>query len=220
MPQFPLLKVSYTGRKSAYQVLAALLGWGMGVLICTEKPKLHESPSEAHLLPPSHSGSQGPRCHFPPMCLLGNLVPGARSGPATVAFRVGGGCGAWPAFASPPILGKAAGGALRDDCESAHRNVEDALFRLTSGRTCWGPGAVGLTSPCGCTAATCALIRAASLELEPLRSLQAQPPGTPLCTQSLNGADNSGLRMNHREAIPCSPSLPCISVILSVVQRR
>lgn len=40
--------------------------------------------------------------------------------------------------------------------------------RLTSGRTCWGPGAVGLTSPCGCTAATCALIRAASLELEPV----------------------------------------------------
>lgn len=63
--------------------------------------------------------------------------------------------------------------------------------RLTSGRTCWGPGAVDLTSPCGCTAATCALIRASSLELEPLRSLQAQPPGTPLCTQSLNGADNS-----------------------------
>lgn len=32
--------------------------------------------------------------------------------------------------------------------------------RLASGRTCRGPGAVGLTSPSGCTAATCARIRA------------------------------------------------------------
>lgn len=143
MPHFPLMKVSYTRRKSAYQVLAALPWWGMGVLICTEKPKLHESPSEAHLLLPSHSGSQSPRCHFPPMCLLGNLVPGARSGPASVAFRVGGGCGAWPAFALPPILGKAAGGALRDGCESAHRNVEDALFPAHQRTNVLGPGRGG-----------------------------------------------------------------------------
>lgn len=79
----------------------------------------------------------------PPMCLLGNLVPGAQSGPASVAFRVGGGCGAWPALASPPILGKAAGGALRDGCESAQRNVEDALFPAHQRTNVLGPGRGG-----------------------------------------------------------------------------
>lgn len=34
--------------------------------------------------------------------------------------------------------------------------------QLASGRTCRGPGAVGLTSPRGCTAATCARIRASA----------------------------------------------------------
>lgn len=117
--------------------------WGV---ICTEtpeKPKLHEAPLEALLLPPSHSGPQSPRCHFPPTCLLGNLLPGARSGPASVAFPVGGGHGARPALTSTPILGKAAGGALRDGCESAHRNVEDALFPAHQRTNVLGPGRGG-----------------------------------------------------------------------------
>lgn len=76
-----------------------------------QKARLHEKqglPPAARLLPPSHPEPQGPRYHFPPLCVLGNLVLGTRSGPESMALLVGGGCGAWPALALPPILGKAA----------------------------------------------------------------------------------------------------------------